>query len=353
MSSQFMTITQIIKAARSRLEDPAWDYLAGGAGRETGLARNHDALQKITFRPRVLRDVSTIDPSRLVLGKHLRIPVFLSPIGSLGRFHAEGTRASARASAQFGTEFFYGLHAEVGMEEIVRESERPMVFQLYVRGGLDWAVKIVTRAKQLGFHAICVTVDSPVQGWRERDVISGFDRLDAYRRPNVVDVDIDPDINKLAALTWDDIRKLRDATDLKLILKGIQTGEDAATAVEVGADAVYISNHGGRQLEHARATIDILPEVVAAVGNRAEILIDSGFVSGGDIVKALALGANAVGIGKLHGFAIAADGENGIYRTLEILEAEIVTTLGLLGLTSTDGLNSSLLAGAPHAHSND
>ncbi len=342
----FLTIRQMVQAGHAKLQDELWDYIAGGSGSEVTLRRNQQALQRYAFRPRVLRDVSQLDPRGSMLGHRLRIPVFLSPIGSLGVFHPEGAKASARAADRFGTMFFYGVHSETPIEEIVTHSSGPLVFQLYLRGGPDWAAEKAALAERLGFKALCVTVDMPVSGRRERDIVNDFEPLAAIRRPNLESAAVDRGYGSLSTRSWKSIEALRQATNLPIIIKGIQTGEDAALAVEAGASVIYVSNHGGRQLDHARAAIDILPEVVAAVAGRCEVVIDGGFTSGADVVKALIVGASAVGIGKLHGLALTVGGQAGVERVLEILEAEILAVLGLLGATSLAELSASYLSRA-------
>jgi isopentenyl diphosphate isomerase/L-lactate dehydrogenase-like FMN-dependent dehydrogenase len=221
------------------------------------------------------------------------------------------------------------------------------IYQLYTRGDRAWMDERVRRVARAGFDALAVTVDSALYSRRERDIARRFEKPWVTTRTGM---------EHQAALCWDDIKHLKDRHDLPLMLKGIATAEDAAIACEHGVDFVYVSNHGGRQLDHGRGAIEVLPEIVAAVAGRARIIIDSGFSRGTDVVKALALGVEAVGIGRLYCYGLAAAGEAGIVRVLEILEEEVQECLGLLGLTSFEGLDKSYLhqaaaTGPAHVHS--
>lgn len=213
-------------------------------------------------------------------------------------------------------------------EEVARSVGKPLLFQLYVRSDRAWVEEILQRAKAAGYRAICVTVDRAYYGRRERDLSNHF---------LIRETSSDPRYQ--ASLSWDDLVWIRACVNLPLILKGITTAEDARLAVEHGIEGVYVSNHGGRQLDHGQASIEVLPEVVAAVDGQAEVLFDGGILHGTDVIKAIALGARAVGVGRLQGLALAAAGEAGIRRMLEILETEIRTTMGLMGVTSLAQLN--------------
>ena len=209
-----------------------------------------------------------------------------------------------------------------------------MVYQLYVRGDTDWVLGQIRRAGDLGFHGFCVTVDTSTYSRRERDLVNDF-------RP-ASRIVVEGEVFQ-AGLDWNLVKRIRDSFDIPLILKGIATAEDARLAVDHGVNVVFVSNHGGRQLDHGRATIDMLPEIVDAVGGRAEIVVDGGFVRGADILKAIAYGADAVAIGKLLGWGLAAAGQPGVARVLEILESEIVGTMRLLGVTALDQLDATFL----------
>lgn len=335
--SEFLTLHEIVKAARQNLSQGAWDYLTGGADTETTLRRNRQGLDAIAFRPRVLRDVREIDCTGSVHGAKARLPVALAPMGSLGALDPGGALTVAEAAREFGVVSYLSSVTEPGLEEIGRATDHPKVYQLYVRGDRAWVEDHVVRAVEFGYAAFCLTVDVAIYSRRERDLIKRY--TPRGRRA--------PGMEYQAGMTWDLARWFKDRFDIPLVIKGIATAEDAAIAVEHAVDVVYVSNHGGRQLDHGRATIDVLPEIAEAVGGRAEIVVDGGFVRGSDVVKALALGANSVAIGKLQGFGLAAAGREGIVRVLEILEAEIRTTLGLLGVTRFAELDRTYLHPAP------
>ncbi|RWR27709.1 alpha-hydroxy-acid oxidizing protein [Sinirhodobacter populi] len=343
----FRLIPQIFAQAEARLSPQIHDYLAGGAGREETLRRNRTALEGIRFLPRVLRDVSRVEARTTFLGQSLRIPVFLSPVGSLGCFHPDGVCGSARAAARFGTLLFCGINAEVSLDEVVCHSDRPLGLQLYTYGDLDWAAAIVERAERLGFMAICLTVDVPAPGWRERDIANDHKILASLSRPNLPE-GIRRTGGHPGRTSWEDLAFLRARTDLPIIVKGIQSPEDARLAADAGAAAVYLSNHGGRQLDSCPSTIELLPGIRQSIGNDLPLLIDSGFRHGTDVVKALALGADAVGVGRLHAAALAANGEAGVGSMLEIMEAEILNTLAQLGVAKLADLGAVVLHSAPH-----
>ena len=333
-ADHFATLHEIAEQARRRLPDGIWDYLVGGAESETTMRRNRQALDAIAFRPRVLRDVSKVDCAARLLGRPLRAPVQLAPIGSLQDLHPAGGAAVAEAAARAGVAMMMSSVSAPGLEATARAGDGLKIFQLYVRGGAEWIDDHVRRAIDAGYDAFCFTVDLDFYSRRERNIAKRF--VTTARRNASGE-------EHQKRFAWDDVKRVRDRFDVPLVLKGIATGEDAALACDAGIDVVYVSNHGGRQLDHGRGSIDVLPEVVDAVAGRAEILVDGGFLRGADVVKALALGATAVGLGRLNGFAIAAAGAPGIVRMLELLEEEIRTCLGLLGVNRIEELDARYL----------
>jgi glycolate oxidase len=333
MTLDFVTNQEIIVSARRNLTDNVWHYLTGGAESEITMRRNRYGLDGLAFRPRVLIDVSRIETSAMFLGQRLKMPVMLAPIGSLQSITPEGGLTVARAADEFGTINFVSSVTQPSLEEIAQASHGPKVFQLYVQGDLKWVENLLTRVKQAGYMALCVTVDTARYSHRERQM------MDRWLPPSRRGVGYE----YRAGLTWEILDAIKEMAGLPFILKGVATAEDAALAVEHGVSAIYVSNHGGRQLDHGRATIDILPEIVDAVRGKAEIVLDGGIVRGSDVLKAIALGARAVAIGKLQGWGLAAGGQAGLVRVLEILESEIVTTMGLLGITRLDQLTSAYL----------
>ncbi|MFP6712112.1 MAG: alpha-hydroxy acid oxidase [Rhodospirillales bacterium] len=326
---EIQTLGEIMRAAHDKLSREHWDYLTGGSETETTMLRNRQSLEEIAFRPRVLNDVSNVDPSAELLGKKRRLPVILGPIGSAEQLDPEGMLPAAKAAAEFDISIFKSSVAIPDIEEAAEKSNAHLIFQLYVRGDDDWIYDHVKRVEASGYAGFCLTVDTAQYGRRERDKVKSFTPA---QRSHVTGV------NFQAALNWGVVERLRKQTKLPLILKGIATAEDAKIAVDHGVDVIYISNHGGRQLDHGRGSIEVLPEVVDAADNHASVIVDGGFCHGTDILKAVALGADAVGLGRLYGFGLAAFGQAGVKRVLEILEEEITSAMALLGVTSLDQL---------------
>ncbi|MDE0385482.1 MAG: alpha-hydroxy acid oxidase [Defluviicoccus sp.] len=338
MSERFETTHEIVRAARASVSQPVWNYITGAAETETTMRRNRRALDCIAFRPRVLRDVSDIDVSGSLLGHNLRIPVLLAPIGSLQTIVPDGAIAVARAAAAFGTLQMVSTVTQPGLEEIADSVDHPKIFQIYIRGDEHWIRDLVARARDAGYAALALTVDSAHYGRRERQLLTRW-------LPPSVRTQTGREWQ--ARITWETMAMMKEHGGLPFILKGIQTAEDAEMAVEHGIDVVYVSNHGGRQLDHGQGTVDILREVVAAVDGRAEIVLDSGIARGTDVLKALALGADAVAIGRLQAWALAVGGTATLIRALEILEAEMHNAMGLIGVTSLAELNPRYVTEAP------
>ena len=337
MDEKFQTLQEIVKAARQNLAPGPWDYLVGGAETETTLKRNRQALDAIAFRPRVLRDVSKIDCTASLLGRRIRTPVMLAPIGSIESFDAGGGAAAAKASAEFGVPQMLSSVCNPGLEATAAAADNFRIFQLYVRGDDAWVDDHVKRARDHGYAAFCLTVDTATYSRRERDLAKRFVKPWRVRASG---------FDYQASLSWDHVKRFKDTHDIPLILKGIATAEDAALAGEHGVEVVYVSNHGGRQLDHGRGTMEVLPEVVAAAGGRAAIMVDGGFLRGTDVVKAIAMGAQCVGVGRLACLGLAAAGPPGLVRALELLEDEIRIALGLLGAGSLSALDRSYLHAA-------
>jgi isopentenyl diphosphate isomerase/L-lactate dehydrogenase-like FMN-dependent dehydrogenase len=326
------TMRELVTLARQMLAPAVWDYLVGGSQTQTTMARSRAALDSREFRPRILRDVSSIDLSARFHDRKVDLPVFLAPIGSLALLNAGASLASARAASVMNVPMFMSIMAQPAMESVAPEIASPFVFQIYVRGDEEWLSATVARAEKAGCAAICLTVDSPVYGRRERDLINRFSSAAVVDRPNFSESGVPSQIApQQAGLTWETVRWLRRRTQLPLILKGIMSAEDAVLAVEHGVEMVYVSNHGGRQLDHAPGALDLLADIAPHVRGRCTILVDGGFMRGTDILKALALGADAVGLGKLHGLALAAGGQAGVVRMLEILREELSVNMALLG----------------------
>ena len=332
MTTDFVSNEEIVQKARQNLVQGAWDYLVGGSESETTMRRNRLAFDRVAFRPRVLVDVSEINPAITFLGHQLRIPVMLAPIGSLQVFTPGGGADATKAAAEFGTMHVVSSVTEPSLEETASAGSNPKVFQLYVHGDWDWIEHIVARVKKAKYDAFCVTVDVAHYSRRERPMISRWVTPTRRRQTN-------PYFR--AALDWETVDRIRQLVDMPFIIKGIAASEDAEIAVNMGVDVIWVSNHGGRQLDGELGTMDLLPDIVETVNGRAKIILDGGVQRGGDVLKALASGVDAVAIGKLQGWGLAADGPDGLVRVLEILEDEIISAMGLLGITSLDQLTSN------------
>src|SRR5450759_661325 len=297
---EFQNLHEFVRKARANLNQNAWDYIVGAAETETTMRRNRMALDEIAFRPRVLRDVSRVDASVERFGRKLRLPVMIAPV-------AQAAPDALR------------------------------IYQLYVRGDDAFVEDRVSRAIASGYAAFCLTVDTAHYSRRERDLAKRYVRASRVRATG-------GDFQK--GLEWRTVKLIKDKFKIPLVIKGIATAEDAAIALDHGVDWIYVSNHGGRQLDHGRGAMHILPEIVAAVAGRARIMVDGSVCRGTDIVKAIAMGADLVGIGRLQCWALAAAGEAGIVRMLELLEDEVIRCLGLVGVNTFAELDKSYLHAA-------
>jgi isopentenyl diphosphate isomerase/L-lactate dehydrogenase-like FMN-dependent dehydrogenase len=333
--TDFLNLHEFVAKARQNLSQNHWDYLVGATETETTLRRNRLGLDAIAFRPRVLRDVSKVDASVECFGRKLRLPLMFAPVGSLECFHPGAAAEIVRATGAFGVAHMVSSVTEPGLEAVAQAAPDALrLFQLYVRGDDAFVDDHVERAINNGFTAFCFTVDTAHYSRRERDLAKRYQTAGRRRVAGRV---------FQAALDWHTIKRIKEQYKIPLIIKGIATAEDAKIAVDHGVEWIYISNHGGRQLDHGRGAIDVLPEVVDAVAGQAKILIDGGFYRGSDIVKAIALGADLVGMGRMQCYALAAGGAAGVVRMLEILEDEVQRCLGLLGVSSFAELNKSYL----------
>jgi len=333
---KFVTLHQMVKHARENLNPDHWDYLVGGADTESALRRNRFGLDGWVFRPRILRDVSAVETATRLLGSKLRIPVVLAPIGSLQVFDGAGGAGAAQAAHDFGVLQILSSVCTPDFEAVARAVPGPRIYQLYLTGDQAWMDDIIARAIEAGYTGFCLTADTQTYSRRERDILKKFVPPSGSQSGS-------SDFGHQARMTWETVAHIKETFDIPLIVKGVGVAADAAQCVEAGVDVVYVSNHGGRQLDHTRACIDALPEVVEAVDGRVPVLVDGGFMRGADVVKALCLGATAVGLGRLEGLAMAAGGAPALVRALEILEHEIRTTMALLGVSRLDELRPELL----------
>jgi isopentenyl diphosphate isomerase/L-lactate dehydrogenase-like FMN-dependent dehydrogenase len=337
--ADFQVLHEIVAKARQNLNQNDWDYIVGGTESETTLRRNRLALDQLAFRPRVLRDVSKIDTSVREFGRRLRLPVVFAPVGALESFHPDAAAAVVRAAGAFGVAHMLSSVCQPGLEKVAEVAPDALrIYQLYVRGDEAWVDDCVARATEHGYAAFCLTVDTAIYSRRERDlakrhVVAGRRRVSGREFQ--------------AALDWRAVKRIKSKLKIPLALKGIATAEDAKIALDHGVEWIYVSNHGGRQLDHGRGSMDVLPEIVDAVAGKAKIIIDGGFARGADIVKALAAGASLVGLGRMQCYALAAGGEPVLTRLLELLEDEVMRCLGLAGVTRFAELDRAYLHAAP------
>jgi glycolate oxidase len=334
LSGEYVTNEEIIQMARRRLSQGVWDYLVGGSESETTLRRNRLAFDRVAFRPRILVDVSAVDPSTTFLGHKLRIPALLAPIGSLQVFHPDGAVASTQAATDFGIMHVVSSVTDPELEVTAAATPSPKIFQLYVYGDMTWNEEIIGRVKAAGYAGLALTVDVAHYSRRERPMLTRYQPPSRRAAPSR---------SFQAALTWDTMERIREMAGLPFMVKGIQTAEDAEIAVARGVDVLWVSNHGGRQIDHGQGSLDVLPEVVKVAKGKAKIILDGGVQRGSDILKAVALGADVVALGRLQGWGLAADGQAGVVRMLEILEDEMVCNMALAGLPSLADLTPSFV----------
>src|SRR6201991_3233776 len=334
-AEEFQNLHEFVRKARANLNQNAWDYIVGAAETETTLRRNRMALDEIAFRPRVLRNVAKVDPTVELFGRRLRLPVMLAPVGALEIFDPGAGASVARGAGTFGAAHMMSSVSEPGLENVAEAAPSALrIFQLYVRGGDAFVEDCVSRAIACGYTAFCLTVDTAHYSRRERDIAKRYVRASRVRATG-------GDFQK--GLEWRTVKLIKDKFKIPVILKGIATAEDTAIALDHGVEWIYVSNHGGRQLDHGRGAMQVLPEIVQAVKGRAKVMVDGSFCRGSDIVKAIAVGADLVGIGRLQCWALAAAGETGVVRILELLEDEVIRCLGLLGVRSFAELDKSYL----------
>src|SRR6185437_15944843 len=314
-TEEFQNLHEFVRKARANLSQNAWDYIIGAAETETTLRRNRMALDEIAFRPRVLRNVAKVDASVEQFGRKLRLPVVLAPVGALEIFDPGSAASVARGAGRFGAAHMLSSVSEPGMEKVAQAAPDALrMYQLYVRGDDAFVEDCVGRAVEGGYAAFCLTVDTAHYSRRERDIAKRYVRESRLRATG-------GDFQK--GLEWRTVKLIKDKYKIPLVVKGIATAEDAKLCVQHGVDWIYVSNHGGRQLDHGRASIDALAEIVDAVCGRVKIMVDGSFNRGTDVVKAIACGADLVGMGRMQCFGLGAAGEAGLVRLLEILEDEI------------------------------
>jgi L-lactate dehydrogenase (cytochrome) len=373
---KFLNIADLRLAAQRRLPRAVFDYIDGGADAEWTMRENSRIFDDVLFRPRSATATAQCDLGTTVLGQAIELPFLLAPVGSSRMFYPRGEEAAARAAGEAGTVYTLSTLSGCAVRDVKAATRGPLWYQLYIIGGRDVACAAIERAKSSGAAALVVTIDTPVAGMRERDLRNGAKELvggaqfaklpyvgqflarprwlAGYLRdgglmkfPNIVlkdgpmpYADVGAALEQ-AMVSWDDFAWIRDAWQGPIVAKGVHTADDARKAIDHGAAAVVVSNHGGRQLDGVAPTLRVLPEVLEAVNGRIEVLLDSGIRRGSDVVKALALGARAVLIGRAYAYGLGAAGGAGVARAIDILRTDVVRTLKLLGCAAVRELDRS------------
>jgi L-lactate dehydrogenase (cytochrome) len=369
-------IADLRRVASWRVPAPMFHYMDGAAEDEVTYGRNSRDFDHWEFLPRNLVDISIIDPATSVMGQPIDFPVILAPTGMSRMFHWEGERAVARAAAKAGTIYSLSTVGTHSVEQVAAESQGPKWFQIYVFKDRGLVTEFIDRCKAAQYHALCLTIDLPLTGKRERDFRTGMTLPPAFTLRSWIDFVLHPvwsaiyvtsgefvmanvahrvrtvgkdDVQTLMnyigdqfdrTVTWDDAALMVEQWGGPFAVKGVLTVEDAKRAVEIGAKCIIVSNHGGRQLDHVPSPIEVLPEIVAAVGDRAEVILDGGVRRGTDVLKALALGARACMTGRCYLYGLGAGGEMGVTKALEILRDEIVRSMALLGTRNVTEITS-------------
>ena len=381
-SSRVVNIEDLRRLAKSRVPKSVFDYLDGGAEAELTLAENCRAFRDVIFRPRTAVSFPSCDLKTRVLGHELCFPALLAPVGYSRLMHPGGEVAAAAAAGEAGTAYILSTISGHKLEDVKAASAGPVWYQLYLLGGREAAESALDRARRAGYSALVITVDTAVAGMRERDPRNGMKELLGASLmakipylPNILahprwlaSFLLDGGVPKLenvvipgkgpmalidvaaalahAVVTWEDLRWIREVWSGPIVVKGILTADDAKRALDEGAAALVVSNHGGRQLDSVSSTLGALPEVLGAVDGRIEVMMDGGIRRGSDIIKALCLGANAVLIGRAYAYGLTAAGQAGVARALEILRTDVERTLRLLGCASVRDLDASYVANA-------
>jgi len=378
-SSKVVNIEDLRRIAKRRVPKSVFDYLDGGAESELTLQENCRAFRDVTFRPRGAVSVADCDLSVSVIGHELKVPFMLAPVGYSRLMHPEGEVAAAAVAGEFGTGYILSSISAHKLEDVKAGTTGPTWYQLYLLGGRAAAEAALERARNVGYSAVVLTVDTPVAGMRERDPRNGMKDLlggslfakipyapkflahpgwlisflmdgGVPRLQNIVIpgkgpmelLDVGSALSE-STVTWADLKWIRQSWSGPIVIKGILIGDDARRAIDEGSAAVVVSNHGGRQLDSVSPTLRALPEVVAAANGQIEVLMDGGIRRGSDIVKAICLGARAVLIGRGYAYGLAAAGKPGVRRALEILKADVERTLRLLGCPSISALDRSFV----------
>jgi 4-hydroxymandelate oxidase len=338
-------VRKLREQARERLPETSFDYFDGGAGDEQTIADNEAAWRRLWIRPRVMVDVRAVDPSCTLLGHELAAPILLAPVAAQRLLHPDGELAAARAAGAAGTIYCLSSRATTDLAEVAAAAAGPLWFQLYVAGDRDRSARVLARAAEHGFGAVVLTIDMPVPGRRERELRHGEHQLPAgvtitSHLGEALTEATKPLGGWDATLTWEDIAWVHGCCGLPVLVKGLLTAEDALAALAAGADGIVVSNHGGRQLDGVVPTAVALPEVAAAVAGRVPVLVDGGIRDGGDVLRALALGADAVLVGRPYAWGLATGGEDGVRAVLDALAGDLALAMALAGCPSLDAISA-------------
>lgn len=377
-STKVVNVADLRLAAKKRLPRAVFDYIDGGADAEWTLRENSRVFDDVLLRPRSAVATKSCDIGTSVLGAEIDLPVILAPVGSSRMFYPRGEEVAARVAGEAGTIYTLSTLSGCAVRDVKAATRGPVWYQLYIIGGRDVACAAIERAKECGCTALVVTIDTPVAGMRERDVRNGVKELVSgapftmlphipqfLARPRWLASYLGdgglmsfPNIElkdgpmpyadvgaalEAAMVSWDDFTWIREVWQGPIIAKGVHTADDARRAIDHGAAAVVVSNHGGRQLDGVAPTLRVLPEVIAAVDGRIEVLLDGGIRRGSDVVKALCLGARAVLIGRAYAYGLGAAGAAGVTRAIDILRTDITRTMKLLGCASVLDLDRSFV----------
>jgi 4-hydroxymandelate oxidase len=348
-ANDVLSLPEFEERARGCLSTMVYEYVASGAADEHTLRWNREAYDRIRLRPRVLRDVARVDMRTTLLGRELPFPILLAPTAYHRAIHPDGEIATARGAGAAGATWVVSSSTTTVIEEIARAATAPLWFQLYLQPDRGVTRDLVRRVEQAGCQALCLTVDQPVLGARNRQTRAGFRLPPGVTAPYRLDIGQGRDIldPRRVVVTWNDVEWLRTVTRVPLLLKGILDADDADHALKVGADGVIVSNHGARILDTAPATIDALPQVTDRVRGRAPVLVDGGVRRGTDVLKAIAHGAAAVLIGRPYCYGLAVGGSEGVQRAVEILRAEFEMAMQLTGRAALREIDRSVLWNPP------
>ena len=332
--NEIVSLQEFYQFAKKNTPIETWDYIIGAADTETTFKKNRYALDTYAFRPRILNDVEHVDTSIKIFGYNFSLPVFYAPIGSMQDFVKDGALNSTLSASD--KKIFHMLSStwSGGVDIIGKSVNYPKVYQLYIRGDENWVYEQISKAIDNGFIALCLTVDLDAYGRRERDLLKRYKTTSRKTAAG-------PEYQM--RFSWKDVKKIKNKFNIPIILKGIATEEDAKICVDEGIDVIYISNHGGRQLDYGFGGADLIQPISQVVKNKSKIFFDGGVCRGTDVVKAISLGADCVGIGRLQCYAAATNGREGLNKMMDILTHEILVCMRLLGVNNLDDLNSNYI----------